>query len=178
MASVLPESSLRTAQIKHWTPDSFSMLRASLKGNHLKQNHKYCQLWIDGDLWMSDTRDEMVANMPVARAKGNVLIVGLGLGMALHRVLQNKDVAHVDVIEKNSDVAQLVWPYVGVTDPRANLILQDAKKFPTKTPLKRYDFIWLDIWLSNPEPREVTALRKLYRPFLKRGGFMGQWEGN
>jgi hypothetical protein len=121
MARILPESRKRGVEIKHWTPDPLTLVRARMHGNHLREGHTYTQLLIDGS-WMSDTRDEMVANSPVAEAKGRVLIVGLGLGMALHRVLKNSGVTHVDVIERDKRVGALVWPKVGAVDKRAHLI--------------------------------------------------------
>lgn len=177
MAPILPVVSKRGVEIRHWTPEPLTLLRARMHGNHLREGHVYAQLFINGQLWMSDTRDEMVANAPVADAKGRVLIVGLGLGMALRRVLKNKGVMHVDVIEKNKTVSELVWPHVGKRDTRAHLITADAYTWAPTTYVK-YDFIWLDVWLNYPEPDEIRTIRKLYRRWLKRGGFMGQWEGN
>ena len=175
MAPLLPESTKGRASIKHFVPDGLSLLRAGINGFHLKEGHQYCQLWINGELWMSDTRDEMRANADVTRARGTVLIVGLGLGMVLRRVLQNLTVSAVDVIENNRDVERLVWPRVGKTDTRARLIHADAHDWQAE---RKYDFIWLDIWLNTPEPSAVTDLRKRYRRFLRRGGFIGAWEGN
>lgn len=177
MAKVIPPVSVNGVEVKHWTPDGFSLLRASLKGHHLREGHAYAQLLIDGDLWMSDTLDEMVANMPVIDAKGRVLIVGLGLGMALRRVLKNKTVTHVDCIERDKRVKEAVWSHVVGRDKRARCIIADARKWPSRAEQK-YDFIWLDIWLGYPTAEEIRSIRKLYRPLLKRGGYIGQWERN
>lgn len=175
MAPIVPAARRGNACVTHWTPDGLSLLRARIRGNHLREGHTYAQLWIDGDLWMSDTRDEMVANLPVSRARGRVLIVGLGLGMVVHRVLKNSAVSHCDVIEKDRRVRGLVWD--AVTDQRAQCIIADAFKWPL-TATRKYDFIWLDIWLDYPSPADIKRVRSLYRPLLKRGGYMGQWEGN
>ena len=174
MAPLLPPAVKGRASIQHWVPEPLSLLRAKIKGYNLTEGRTYCQLWINGDLWMSDTHDEMAANSITASAYGDVLILGLGIGMVLHRVLQNQSVKSVDVLERDRDVSRLVWPHVGIS-PRAHLIIGDALKW---TPKRRYDFIWLDIWLNTPDEDELRPLLKRYRRFLRRGGFIGAWEGN
>ena len=178
MSKLVPQSARGGAEVRHWTPDSLSLLRSSIRGGRpLAKGHTYAQLFIRGSLWMSDTPDEMVAHLPVTRAKGRVLIVGLGLGMSLHRALLNQETTHVDVIEKDRDVARLVWPHVGKSDARATLHLADAFKWQPQDATK-YDFIWLDIWLTAPDTHELKPLRDRYRKWLKRGGYIGAWEGN
>lgn len=178
MATVVPESSYGRAAVKHWEPCSLSLIRSAIgRGRPLTRGHTYAQLFINGQLWMSDTPDEMIAHLPVTRANGRVMIVGLGLGMSLHRVLQNKAVTHVDVIERDKSVSRLVWPHVGKVDARARVHIADAYKWePTDS--TKYDFIWLDIWLTSPEPHDLKPLVRRYRRWLKRGGTIGYWNGN
>lgn len=73
----------------------------------------YTGLWIGkkaaGNLWMSDTPDEMRDHMDfIRRAEGHVLITGLGLGMVVQACLRKPEVQQVTVVENHPDVVVLV----------------------------------------------------------------------
>jgi spermidine synthase len=61
---------------------------------------------------MADSEPEMRDHYEaVARARGRVLINGLGLGMVLSAILAKPDVEHVTVVEVEPDVIALVGPH-------------------------------------------------------------------
>lgn len=112
-------------------------------------------------------------------AEGNVLINGLGLGVAL-KIILNKlhylrfavtDVTSVTVIEKSEDVINLVGPTY--TDPRITIIHADA--FDWKPPKGiRYNAIWHDIW-DNITSDNLESMSKLKRKYGRRADWQGCW---
>jgi len=66
-----------------------------------------------GSLWMSDTPKEYyMAWELVVRARGDVLVGGLGLGLLVHLLRLRKDIGRITVIEKSSEVVQMVSKYM------------------------------------------------------------------
>lgn len=71
----------------------------------------YTGLYHGNSVVMSDTPHEIRDHFGfILRAKGRVLIHGLGLGMCLAAVLKKDEVTSVTVIEKSPDVIKLVGP--------------------------------------------------------------------
>lgn len=119
---------------------------------------------------MTDTPSEMEDHKRVVEiARGNVLICGLGLGMVLQAILEKPEVDSIIVIEKSSEVIELVGPYY--TDPRVTIIQADAF---TYQPTIKFDVIWFDIWpdIYVENLVEMAILFKKYHPF---GNWMDAW---
>jgi hypothetical protein len=122
---------------------------------------------------MSDTPDEMRDHYEiVVRAKGHVLLNGLGIGMVLAAVLKRDDVCRVTVIEKDPDVIALAGPHYAA-DKRVSIICADA--FGWQPPKgERYDAAWHDIWddLCGDNLPEMTRLKRKYG---RRVDWQGCW---
>lgn len=119
-----------------------------------------------GAIWMTDTRAEVCDHLDIAdRMTGRVLIAGLGLGMITIRALRKPEVTHVDVIEINPEVIELVGnqvvSYFGAD--RVTIIEDDIK---TWKPAKgaHYDVVWLDIWpsLCTDNLKEMGNLKRRF----------------
>jgi len=120
---------------------------------------------------MSDTLDEIRDHFEfVRRARGHVLITGLGLGLCTRAVLHRAEVESLTVIEIDADVIALVGPHIA--DPRLRIVHADAFTWKPDRPL--YDSAWHDIWLSICEDNkpEMTRLKKR---FGRRAGRQGCW---
>lgn len=121
---------------------------------------------------MSDTPDEMRDHIfAVHRAKGHVLINGLGLGMVLAAVLRKPDVYRVTVVEIDPDVIALVGPHY-VCD---RLEIVNASAFDYAPPKGvRYGAVWHDIWdnLCGDNLKEMTTLKRKYG---RRCDWQGCW---
>lgn len=96
-----------TAEIVHDEPSKFARLQGALHGMPLDRE-VYCRLLVNGQLWMTDADFERRTNIGfLSRAKGDVLIAGLGIGLILG-VAPHCD--SVTVVEKSADVIALVAP--------------------------------------------------------------------
>ena len=96
-------------------------------------------------VWMSDSPMEQESlRLTVTAARGNVLIVGLGIGLLTTLIKPNNKMVHtITIIEKEQDVADLVYKHIKTN--RTSLIMGDAKEYLSTTD-DRYDFIYIDIW--------------------------------
>jgi hypothetical protein len=100
------------------------------------------------------------------KAKGHVLVGGLGLGMAATMILNLPEVKSVTVVEKNKTIINLIQPQI---DPRIKVVHADLYKFLETVPFGRYDFAYYDIWYSCGERDWVSSLVPLYRLSQKAG---------
>jgi len=146
-------------------------MRASFRGGRYIDAGKYTRLFIKGvGLVMSDVPAEQNDHRsPVNKARGSVLINGLGIGMVVSACLKNPQVTDVTVVEINKDVIDLVGPQIA--DPRLTIIHADAFEYqPPKG--KMYEVVWHDIWphICADNLPEMTRLRRKY-------GRRAEWQG-
>lgn len=133
----------------------------------------YKRLTISGSVMMSNTPFEYMTNRwIIARAKGRVLINGLGLGAVLTAILKKPEVTEVWVVEKEQDVINLVWPAFA-HDPRCKLIHADALDYrPPKG--VRFDVVWHDIWISVCTDN-LDDMKKLHRRYGRLCNEQASW---
>ena len=112
---------------------------------------------------MSDTPSEIGDHLEFIHiARGNCLINGLGLGVVLKAILAKPEVTHVDVVESEQDVINLVWPTYQDGD---KVTLYHADAFTIEWPKGKYwDCAWHDIWSSicTDNLPEITKLKRKY----------------
>lgn len=134
----------------------------------------YVKLLIDGECWMSDAPDERELNrVIVERARGDVLICGLGLGMILTPILAKPEVHSVTVIERNPNVMELIGPLY--SSPKLLILEADIWAWET---VRRFDVIWQDVVFDPPNEMDVVwALGERLRILLKPDGWLGAWLG-
>jgi hypothetical protein len=108
----------------------------------------------------------------INKAEGNVLINGLGLGMALKAVLDRGKVNKVTVIEISPEVVSLVGPTFE-KDQRVEII--NASAFDYKPPKGvRYQAVWHDIW-DDIDRGNLVEMTKLSRKYASRCDWQGHW---
>ena len=103
---------------------------------------------------------------------GDILINGLGLGVALKAIVASDKVSNVAVIELSEDVIKLVAPTYE-NDARVKII--HANAFDYKPPRGvYYDAVWHDIWdfICADNLREMT---RLHRKYGRRTKWQGSW---
>lgn len=92
--------------------------------------------------------------------KGSVLVGGLGLGVMAALLAKKRDVRHITIVEKSSDVLRLVGSHV----PRkAEVVEADLFEY-LKTTRDRFHYAFYDIWASDSEytfHNMVVPLRQL-----------------
>ena len=136
---------------------------------------KYKRLTRNGHLVMSNTQAEirdLFEFIYKAKQGGNILINGLGLGVALTAILESNNIKSVTVIEKSVDVIALVEPSF-LHDKRVNIIHADA--FEWKPPKGiRYSVVWHDIW-DDICSDNLPEMAKLHRKYGRKTDWQGSW---
>lgn len=164
-------------KIDHFNVDekSFGALRYALHGRPVPSG-RYTRLSTNGTLWMTDTPAEIgdliTAFHHLERpATRRVLINGLGIGMVLKATLALSHVEHVDVVELDPRVVQLVGSQYH--DERLTIHTADAYdiKWPVGT---RWDVAWHDVW-PDICGDNVEGMTRLNRRYGNRVSWQGCW---
>jgi hypothetical protein len=122
---------------------------------------------------MSDTPDEMRDHrFAVHKAKGHVLVNGLGIGMVLAAILKKPEVTAVTVVEIDQDVIDLVGPYY-LDDARVSIVHASAYDYQPPKGL-RYGAVWHDIW-DDICGDNLAGMTKLKRKYGRRTDWQGCW---
>jgi len=155
-------------------PDNdLSQLISMFKTGRSVPGGTYKRLVRHGTTVMSNTPDEIRDFMGfVYRAKGSILVNGLGLGVLLKALLARPEVTDVTVVEKSEDVIKLVAPTY-TTDSRVTIIHADAFEYkPPKD--KSYNAVWHDIW-DYICGDNVDEMKKLHRKYGRKADYQASW---
>lgn len=124
-----------------------------------------------GEVVMEDSILELSRHLPIwLRARGRVLVTGLGLGCVVRGLLAAPDVSHIDVIELDQGIIDAVGPEFA-SDIRVNVVRGNA--LTCKMPAARWDFAWHDIWCEGSGLQLLHV--KLMNRFSKRCAAQGAW---
>lgn len=107
-------------------------------------------LSLDGTVWMTDDPQYVWSLESFAeRARGKVLVAGLGLGIVLHQLVQNKEVSDILVVERDPDVIAVVGKLVP-DDGRIKIWEEDFYEFVRADKHHRDTVIWdLAVWSGD-----------------------------
>lgn len=134
----------------------------------------YTQLTERGSIWMSDTWMERYTNAEaLEKARGDVLIAGLGIGMVAVAMCRKREVTSVTVLEINPDVIKLIAPQIA--HPKLRVVQCDAYRPPFKG--RQWDTIWLDVWptICADNWETMKPMLATYRKLLRAGGWIDAW---
>lgn len=180
----IPEGCSGDWRVEHFEvtedDEKFERLRAIISGRgRFVPAGKYIRLIHKGRLMdvlvMSDTPDEIRDHLEaIHKARGHVLVNGLGLGIVIQAMLNKPEVEKVTVIEISPDVIALVGPhYQTHFGDRLEIIEADA--FTWQPPKGvRYDVVWHDIW-NDICADNLPEMHKLHRKYGRRAGWQGSW---
>ncbi len=115
--------------------------------DELSSNLPVVKLTEGGGTLMSDTPMEQEAyKLPISFARGNILIVGLGIGLFLQLLRErNTLVKHITVVELHEEVKSLVWRKMKSSN--TELIIADGREY-LKGVGRQFDYIFIDVWGS------------------------------
>jgi hypothetical protein len=133
-------------------------------------------LYTGGEVVMDDSPHELKKHLNfVLRARGRVLVTGLGLGCVVRGLLARPAVQHVDVVERSQDVIDLVGPYMPASR-RLAIHHADAFEF-LRNPASDWDCAWHDIWTDTDagEPSLQLAHALLQLQLHGRVRWQGAW---
>ncbi len=111
---------------------------------------KYQSVYQNNRLWMSITPNEInTMEKDINDAKGNILVVGLGLGYFQYMTSLKSDVLSIDVVEVDKDIIKLfknqILPQFD-NKYKVNIINDDVYNYFNNNDLSKYDYIYIDIW--------------------------------
>lgn len=135
----------------------------------------YTKLTCNGEIIMSDTPAEVKDHSEIIqKAKGEVLINGLGLGVVVQACLNKNEVEHLTVIEISKDVIDLVGLYyLNKYNERLTIIQTNALTYiPPKG--ERYNAVWHDIW-NNICTDNWEQYKILHRKYGHKCDWQGSW---
>lgn len=129
---------------------------------------------------MNNSDEEKGLNLEVVhKARGDVLIAGLGIGLIVLPIMNKEDVTSIDVVEKHQEVIDLIKPQLPLNG-KVNVIHQDIIKF---IPTGKYDIIYFDTipealhLEKEKEGRTVSGkfmkdfdIARDFKQYLKKGG--------
>lgn len=113
---------------------------------------------------MNNTDSEKEKSLEaVHKARGDVLIAGLGLGLIVLPIMNKKYVISVDVVEKYQEVIDLIKPQLPLNS-KVNIIHQDIINF---IPTRKYDLIYFDTIPEVQHSEEEKKARMKDGKFLR-----------
>ena len=140
------------------------------------QQNGYNFLWIDGYLWMWDLPFEVEIQEDIAsEAFGDVLVVGLGLGIVQKYLAKNKAVKNIDTVEKYLEVHTEYFACFNKAVP-GRIIFDDFYYLP-EISYQQWDCVIGDLWpeISNKYLDEYIKFKNHAQTLLREGGKILGW---
>lgn len=169
-------------------PITGELVKVLAKAKHLTERMEFRGMWVDGahttlerltlasmmadrgEVVMEDSRRELARHLPILlRGTGRILVSGLGLGCVVRGLLSKPEVTHVDVVELDRTILELVGPEFA-ENPRVSLHHGDALTVAWSSGT-RWDYAWHDIW------SEEESLSLLHAHLLARYDGMVEHQG-
>ena len=131
---------------------------------------------------MSDHPSETITNQDfINKAKGDVLIFGLGLGLIVFPLLNSPEVTSITIVEKDPNLPEIIGNIISPydTEKKVKIVSGDAfTYFNGIHPIKTFDTIYFDIWAKINENSfiEMEQLHETYKPFLRdENSYLNSW---
>ena len=121
----------------------------------------------NGIEWMTITPNEVeTMREPIAKCRGKVLTLGLGLGYFAFHASEKPEVERVVVIERSRDVIDIFKTYLLPQFPNADKIeIIEADAFvymEEKMPHEGFDYVFCDLWHDASDGLEMYRKLKRY----------------
>ena len=126
--------------------------------------------------WMTITPNEVeTMREPIAKCRGKVLTLGLGLGYFAFHASMKPEVERVVVIERSRDVIEIFKTYLLPQFPNAKKIeIIEADAFiymEEKMPHEGFDYVFCDLWHDASDGLEMYRKLKRYEVLSPRSRF-------
>lgn len=142
----------------------------------LKALDRDCEVTVlrqNNEVWMMDVPSETNTIDPhCAKAHGNTLTFGLGIGYFIFTALMNPKVKSVTVVERSKEVIELfketILPQFDHPE-KVHIIEGDAFDYFNEPFISKYDYVLIDIHKSNDDGFEIfhKMLEQYLPPFDK-----------
>ncbi len=126
--------------------------------------------------WMTITPNEVeTMREPIAKSRGKVLTLGLGLGYFAFHASEKAEVESITVVERSHDVIEIFKTYLLPQFPNADkieIVEVDAFKYmKEKMPSECFDYVFADLWHDASDGLEMYRKLKKYEPLAPRTEF-------
>ncbi len=117
------------------------------------QKFDYLAILQNNEIWMSITPNEIeTMKDPIAKASGNIVTFGLGLGYFAYMTSLKNDVKSITIIDNNQNLIDLfktkILPQFKYQE-KIKIINADAINFLTSSNMSKFDYAFIDLW-HNP----------------------------
>ena len=100
--------------------------------------------------WMAIKPNEIeTMREPIAKAEGNALVFGLGMGYFAYMISQKTEVKSVTIVERDEHMSRLFCEYIlpqFENKDKIRIIHADAFEFMKQQHSEKYDFAFVDLW--------------------------------
>lgn len=133
------------------------------KIGYFKKKYDYLALLENDTIWMCITPNEMNTMKPaIEKAKGRVLVLGLGLGYYPFMISLKDDVEEIVVVEKDKRIIDIFNANIApnIRNSKITVVNDDAYSYLEKN--NNFDMVFADLW-HNPEDgiTHYVKLKKL-----------------
>ena len=118
---------------------------------YFEKEFSYPTVFENGREWMAIKPNEIeTMRVPIEKARGRVLVYGLGIGYFAYMVSQKSDVSGVTVVERDQSVIDLFQEYILPQFPckdKIEIVKADAFEY-AKGHMKNgdFDYVFTDLW--------------------------------
>ena len=121
----------------------------------------------NGIEWMTITPNEVeTMREPIAKCRGRVLTLGLGLGYFAFHASEKPEVERVVVVERSRDVIEIFNTYLLPQFPngkKIEIVEDDAFQYMQKEmPRGKFDYVFADLWHDASDGLEMYRKLKQY----------------
>jgi hypothetical protein len=119
----------------------------------------------NGESWMSTASDELESQAPhVSAARGHVVIMGAGMGVALYNILAKSEATRVTVVEHDPLVINLLRQATDIDSwagiEKLGVEIVDAFDYH---PSHSVDHLYVDIWARPGDPQALAHTRQIQK---------------
>lgn len=129
-----------------------------------EEEFKYPAIYENDRLWMSITPNEIeTMNNSINEARGNVLVLGLGIAYYPYMLSLKENVDSITIIEKSKEAIQLFKEeiYPKFTNKIVNIIEMDAFEYLENVD-ENINYIFADLWHDVSDGKELYLKIKEY----------------
>lgn len=165
----------------NWKVERFTISKKDCQMAVFSYGHRtpmpgtYTRLMNSGTVVMSDTDAEMRDHYePIWKARGDILINGLGLGMVLLNCMKKQEVDKATVVEISQDVINLVGNhYKEMYGDKLEIVNADSMTWKPPKGV-RYGMVWHDIWTYICGDN-YPQMKTLHRRYGRHADWQGSW---
>ncbi len=143
---------------------------------YFDEEFSFPTVYENGREWMAIKPNEIeTMKVPIEKARGSVLVYGLGIGYFAYMVSQKESVESVTVVERDGDVISLFESYILPQFPnkaKIKVIKADAFDFAKERMAKgKFDYVFTDLWHDVSDGVDLYVKMKKYEALCPNSHF-------